>query len=99
MRTHFDNFSVEVGGLEGYQVGIIQSVREIPGFPALPAVYVMLLVREHRLSAVSILVLGADVGATGFFPSYYGLIFPTLIMSFGSHYFEISNQLHDNTKW
>ncbi len=91
-RTLFNNFAVEVGGLEGFQIGIIQSVREIPGFLALLAVYVMLLVREHRLSALSILVLGVGVGATGFFPSYYGLIFTTLIMSFGFHYFETTNQ-------
>jgi len=91
-RTLFNNFAVEVGGLEGFQVGIIQSVREIPGFLALLAVYVMLLVREHHLSAVSILLLGLGVGATGFFPSYYGLVFTTLIMSFGFHYFETTNQ-------
>lgn len=91
-RTLFNNFAVEVGGLEGYQIGIIQSVREIPGFLALLAVYVMLLVREHRLSALSVLLLGVGVGSTGFFPSYYGLIFTTLIMSFGFHYFETTNQ-------
>jgi len=91
-RTLFNNFGVEVAGLEGYQVGIIQSVREVPGFLALLAVFVMLLVREHHLSAFSILVLGVGVGATGFFPSFYGLIFTTLIMSFGFHYFETTNQ-------
>ena len=34
-RTLFDNFAVHVIGLNGYHVGIIQSVREIPGFLAL----------------------------------------------------------------
>ena len=52
----------------------------------------MLVIREHRLSALSILVLGVGVGVTGFFPSYYGLIFTTLIMSFGFHYYETTNQ-------
>ncbi len=91
-RTLFNNFGVEIAGLEGYQVGIIQSVREVPGFLALLAVYVMLLVKEHRLSAVSVLVLGIGIGATGFFPSFYGLVFTTLIMSFGFHYYETTNQ-------
>ncbi len=91
-RTLFNNFAVEIAGLEGFQVGIIQSVREVPGFLALLAVYVMLVVKEHRLSALSILVLGVGVGVTGFFPSYYGLIFTTLIMSFGFHYYETTNQ-------
>ena len=91
-RTLFNNFAVEIAGLEGFQVGIIQSVREVPGFLALLAVYAMLVIKEHRLSALSILVLGVGVGVTGFFPSYYGLIFTTLIMSFGFHYYETTNQ-------
>lgn len=91
-RTLFNNFAVEVGSLEGFQVGVIQSVREVPGLLALMAVYVMLLVREHHLSALSVLLLGVGVGLTGFFPSYYGLICTTLVMSFGFHYFETTNQ-------
>ncbi|HOP39843.1 MAG TPA: MFS transporter, partial [Geobacteraceae bacterium] len=38
----FNNFAVEVVHLEGRHVGIIQSIREAPGFLALLAVYVML---------------------------------------------------------
>ena len=56
--TLFNNFAVEIAGLEGIHIGVIQSVREIPGFLALLAIFVMLLVKEHRLSALSILVLG-----------------------------------------
>jgi Major Facilitator Superfamily len=91
-RTLFNNFAVEVAGLDGQQIGIIQSVREIPGFLALLAVYVLLIMKEHRLSALSILLLGAGVAATGAFPSYAGLTFTTLIMSFGFHYYETTNQ-------
>jgi hypothetical protein len=90
--TLFNNFAVEVAGLQGKHIGVIQSVREIPGFLALLAVYVMLIVREHRLSALSILFLGLGLGATGLFPSYSGLLITTVIMSFGFHYFETTNQ-------
>jgi len=90
--TLFNNFAVEIAGLQGKHIGVIQSVREIPGFLALLAVYVMLIVREHRLSALSILFLGLGLGATGFFPSYSGLLITTVIMSFGFHYFETTNQ-------
>ena len=69
-RTLFNNFAVAVGGLNGYQIGVIQSVREVPGFLTLLVIYVILVIREHRLSALSILVLGFGVAATGFFPSY-----------------------------
>jgi len=88
----FNNFAVEVAGLNGLQIGVIGSVREIPGFLALLAVFVMLLIREHRLSSLSIVTLGLGVALTGFFPSYLGLAVTTLIMSFGFHYYETTNQ-------
>ncbi|MGD0843023.1 MAG: MFS transporter [Geobacteraceae bacterium] len=88
----FNNYAVEVVGLDGQGVGIIQSVREVPGFLALLAIFVMLLIKEHRLSALSIALLGVGTGITGFFPSYAGLACTTLIMSFGFHYFETTNQ-------
>ncbi len=88
----FNNFAVEVAGLDGLQIGALGSVREIPGFLALLAVFVMLIVREHRLSAFSIVLLGIGTGLTGLFPSFSGLVVTTLIMSFGFHYFETTNQ-------
>lgn len=88
----FNNFAVEVVHLEGRHVGIIQSIREAPGFLALLAVYVMLVIREHRLSVISIAVLGIGVALTGMLPSYVGVMFTTLLMSFGFHYYETTNQ-------
>jgi hypothetical protein len=90
--TLFNNFAVETVGLTGRQVGVIQSIREIPGFLTLLAVFVMLIVKEHRLSALSVLFLGVGLGLTGLFPSYAGLMATTLIMSFGFHYYETTNQ-------
>lgn len=91
-RALFDNFSVHVLALDGQHVGIIQSVREIPGFLSLLVVYVLLIIKEHRLSAISVLICGIGVSCTGIFPSYTGIICTTLIMSFGFHYFETTNQ-------
>ena len=91
-QTLFNNFAVEAAGLNGGHIGVIQSVREIPGFLALLAVYAMLIIREHRLSALSVICLGLGVAATGLFPSYAGLVLTTLLMSFGFHYFETTNQ-------
>jgi hypothetical protein len=88
----FNNFAVEVVHLEGRHVGIIQSIREAPGFLALLAVYVMLVVKEHRLSALSITTLGIGVALTGMFPTYGGIMITTLVMSFGFHYYETTNQ-------
>ncbi len=86
--TLFNNFAVEVVALEGNQIGLIQSVREIPGFLAFLVVFALLVIREHRLSALTIIILGLGMGLTGLLPSYSGLIFSTLIMSFGFHYFD-----------
>jgi len=91
-RTLFDNFAVNVVGLGGQHVGVIQSVREIPGFLALLAIFLLLFMKEYHLSALSILVLGLGVAATGIFPSFAGLLVTTLIMSFGFHYYETANQ-------
>ncbi len=91
-RTLLNNFAVEVGGLSGLEMGIVQSVREVPGFLALLAVYLLLLVREHRLAALSVMLLGAGVAMVGLFPSVWGIATTTLIMSFGFHYYETMNQ-------
>ncbi len=91
-RTLFDNFAVHSAGLEGSHIGILQSVREIPGLLALLAVYLMLVIKEHRLSAFSVLILGIGVAVTGFFPSFNGLVFSTLVFSFGFHYYETTNK-------
>jgi hypothetical protein len=90
--TLFNNFSVEVAGLDGQHVGMIQSVREIPGFLTFLVVFVLLFFKEHRLSALSIFVLGIGVALTGLFASFPGLLLTTLIMSFGFHYYETTNQ-------
>ncbi|MCK5417683.1 MAG: MFS transporter [Desulfobacterales bacterium] len=89
--TLFNNFAVDLGGLDGSHIGVIQSLREVPGFLALLAVYIIMVLDEHRLSALSILVLGLGLALTGLFPSYPGLILTTLVSSFGLHYYETTN--------
>jgi hypothetical protein len=89
--TLFNNFAVDIAGLDGNHIGVIQSLREVPGFLALLAVYIIMVLKEHRLSALSILVLGLGLALTGLFPSYPGLILTTLVSSFGLHYYETTN--------
>lgn len=91
-RTLFDNFAIHIIGLDGHHIGILQSIREIPGFLSLLVVYILLVIREHKLSALAVLILGLGVALTGYLPSFSGIIFTTLIMSFGFHYFETTNQ-------
>ncbi len=88
----FDNFLVNTAGLEGYHAGFLQSVREIPGFIAMFAVFALLFIKEHKLAVISILILGIGIFITGLFPTFTGLVVTTLVSSLGFHYFETVRQ-------
>jgi hypothetical protein len=88
----FTNFAKEVIGVNGFEVGLAQSVREIPGFLTFLVIYVLLFVKEHRLSAWSVVLLGIGVAITGYFTTLPGLLFTTMVMSIGFHYFETTNK-------
>lgn len=90
--TLFNNFAVEAVRLDGSHIGIIQSVREVPGFMTFFVIYALVVIPEHRLSALSIVALGVGLSVTGWFPSYAGLMATTVLMSFGFHYFETTRQ-------
>ena len=91
-RTLFNNFAVDVVGVDSVQIGIIQSVREIPGFLTFFAIYLLLIIVEHRFAALSVILMGVGVILTGAFPSFGGLVGTTVIMSVGFHFFATSNQ-------
>lgn len=82
-----NNFAVERAGFTGVEIGILQSLREVPGFLAFTAVFVMLFLREQKFALLSIALLGIGVAATGFWPSAVGLYITTVIMSAGFHYY------------
>lgn len=88
----FDNFVVNTVGLEGYHMGILQSVREIPGFLALLVIFILMVLKEHKLSVLSVMTLGAGLFATGLLPSFSGLLVTTVVSSLGFHYYETTRQ-------
>ena len=49
-----NNFAIERAGFTGVEIGILQSLREIPGFLAFTVVFVLLLVREQTLAVLSL---------------------------------------------
>jgi len=87
-----NNFVVEKAGFTGIEIGILQSLREIPGFLAFTVIYVLLFIKEQKLAVISLLVTALGVAATGYFPTTFGLYVTTIIMSVGFHYFETVNQ-------
>jgi len=89
-----NNFTIEVGGFSGKEFGILQSIREIPGFLAFAVVFVLILLREQTLAIVSLLLMGIGTAIVGYLPSAIGLYCTTLLMSVGFHYYEtIQNSL------
>ncbi|MCT4600950.1 MAG: MFS transporter [Marinifilaceae bacterium] len=91
-RTLFNNFAVDTVGINGLEVGIIQSVREVPGFLSLLVIYLLFIIKEHKLSAISIAFMGLGVMIVGFFPSFIGLVVTTFLFSTGFHFFETTNK-------
>lgn len=83
-----NNFAIESASFTGREIGILQSLREIPGFLAFTAVFLLLAIREQVFAVLSLALLGLGVAITGYFPSEYGLYFTTVVMSVGFHYFE-----------
>ena len=87
-----NNFVVERAQFTGVEIGILQSLREVPGFIAFTTVFVLLVIREQTFAVLALAMLGMGVAATGFFPTVYGLYFTTVVMSLGFHYFEAVKQ-------
>jgi len=83
-----NNFAIERAAFTGADMGLLQSIREIPGFLAVGVILVLLLVREQQLFYWMIVLLAAGTAATGFFPSVLGLYVTTVLMSLGFHYQE-----------
>lgn len=83
-----NNFAIERAAFSGVEIGILQSLREVPGFLAFTVVFLLFLLREQRIALVSLILLGVGTALTGFFPSVIGLYLTTVLMSIGFHYFE-----------
>ncbi|WP_067176223.1 MFS transporter [Sulfurospirillum sp. UCH001] len=83
-----NNFVVEVAGFNGEKIGLLQSIREIPGLLAFSIVFILMIFRQQTAAYVSLFLLGLGTLLTGFFPSTIGLYATTLLMSVGFHYLE-----------
>lgn len=87
-----NNFVVEKAAFTGKEIGLLQSIREIPGFLAFTAIYVLLFLKEQTFALIALTLTSIGVLLTGYFPSVIGLYITTIIMSVGFHYFETVSQ-------
>ncbi|PCI62223.1 MAG: MFS transporter [Gammaproteobacteria bacterium] len=87
-----NNFVIEKAAFTGKEIGILQSLREIPGFLAFTAIYVLLFLKEQTFALIALALTCIGVAITGYFPSVIGLYLTTMLMSTGFHYFETMSQ-------
>lgn len=87
-----NNFVVERAAFSGAEIGLLQSLREVPGFLAFTVVFLLLLMREQMLAIAALALTGVGVALTGLFPQALGLYCTTVIMSIGFHYYETLQQ-------
>ena len=87
-QTMINNFAVERAAFTGVEMGILQSLREVPGFLAFGVVFLLVMMREQTIAFVSLLALGIGTAITGMLPSILGLYCTTVLMSVGFHYAE-----------
>ncbi len=87
-----NNFVVEKANFTGVEIGVLQSLREVPGFLAFTVIYLLIFIKEQKLAIASLALTAVGVVLTGYFPSVLGLYITTMLMSVGFHYFETVNQ-------
>ena len=87
-----NNFVIEVANFDGSDIGLLHTIREIPGFMAFAVVFLLLVIREQVLGALSLALLGLSTAVTAWFPTIGGIMMVTLFSSIGFHYYETVNQ-------
>jgi len=91
-QSLLNNFAIERAAFTGAEIGMLQSLREIPGFLSFAVVFLLLILREQTLAVVALAVLGIGTAITGVFPTIIGLYCTTVLMSIGYHYYEAVQQ-------
>jgi hypothetical protein len=87
-----NNFVVEIIRFDGLDIGLLHTIREIPGFLAVGVISILLFFREQTLALLMLCVLGLATAVTAWFPFLSGILTLTLLSSIGFHFFETVNQ-------
>ena len=86
-----NNFAIEEISFTGAEMGILQSLREVPGFLAFTVIFVLAFIKEQKLAYISLAMLGTGVLLTGLVEANMTFYLATIVMSIGFHYFETIN--------
>ncbi|GAB5433759.1 MAG: MFS transporter [Epibacterium sp.] len=83
-----NNFVIEVANFDGADIGVLHTMREIPGFLAFLVIFLIIFIREQVLGLLSLALLGAATAVTAWFPTLQGILMITVLSSIGFHYYE-----------
>ena len=83
----FNNFAVETIGIQASQVGLIQSLREIPGLLGFWLAFLALVLVEVEVLSISTIILGIGLIAMGMAQTWTQMIFGVMVTSIGFHAF------------
>ncbi|MBN1640670.1 MAG: MFS transporter [Anaerolineae bacterium] len=87
----FNNFAVEELGVRADQIGLIQSIREVPGLIGFVVGLLALVLVEVRIAGLAAMLMGLGIYLTAYTHDVFWLVAATLLMSTGFHFFYSSN--------
>ncbi|QUJ75343.1 MFS transporter [Sulfitobacter albidus] len=87
-----NNFVKEVADFDGADIGLLHTIREIPGFLSFLVIFLIIVFREQVLGLTSLILLGAATAITAWYPQLTGIMILTFLSSVGFHYYETVNQ-------
>ncbi len=90
-NTLFNNFAVDALHLDAEAVGLIQSLREIPGFLGFLLGFIVMLIPEMRLAGFCVVLVGGGLLIMGGASGFATLLLATLVISVGFHFFDTAN--------
>ena len=70
----FQNFARERLAMEPNQLGLLESLREVPGLLTAFTAGTLVVLAEPRLGAIALAICGLGIGATGQMGSYWPLV-------------------------
>ncbi len=87
-----NNYVVENIGFTGIEIGLLHTIREIPGFLVIGVIFVILLIREQRLAYLSLILLGIGGVFSGLSTQTVSFITVAFCGSIGFHFFDTVRQ-------
>lgn len=93
-ETSFSNFVVQKIGVKPGQYGLLESLREVPGFLTAFMMGLLVCVAEPRLAAVALLIGGIGIGALSRTHAFPQIVACSVFWSMGMHlWFTLSPSL------